>query len=441
MANDADRSSQLFANPDAYGLQSGRRVRCNPYIIALGFAVYGVLWLTVTDPLLHRYFQGHPYYIAAQTLKGVFYVLTATAFVFWLARGQMKSLKADLTQDRLNLLEDLFTAVLDCIGEAVIVVNAEKRTIVQCNSFAEQLFGYDSSELIGRSTSMLHVDQQQFEIFGEFSGSAMSASDSFRSEFRMRKKDGTIIETIIAVNALKDRDGWGGIVVIIVQDITDQREKQEQIRRSLEEKTILLREIHHRVQNNLSVIIGLLNLQTEKNRNNHHVVDALNEFANRIRSMALVHNSLYASTNLVELNMADYIRTLGNNLLQTLAGDGEVVIEYDCDDVALDISYAIPCGIILNELITNSLVHAFGNRRPGTIRIGLKQQGNGFLELTVGDDGPGLPDSFNVSLTDSLGFHLVHAMADQINGSLFVRSENGARITVGFQDHRKRENG
>ena len=212
-------------------------------------------------------------------------------------------------------------------------------------------------------------------------------------------------------------------------------ERTAQLRESLGEKDLLLKEVHHRVKNNFAVVSSLLNLQAnsvedEKTRACLWVAQY------RIRSMALVHEQLYRAENLTGIPFADYIRTLTKSLIRSNGVDGEhISFSLDADDVHLGVDRAIPCGLIVNELVTNALKHAFPDKREGsgTITVGMHRREDGFLELTVRDDGVGLPLGMDVHSGRSLGLHLVFLLAeDQLGGSVEVEREEGTCFRIVF---------
>jgi two-component sensor histidine kinase len=204
-------------------------------------------------------------------------------------------------------------------------------------------------------------------------------------------------------------------------DISETKRAEETVRASLKEKETLLKEIHHRVKNNLQVTSSLLRLQTEA------VTDAsarraLGDSQNRIRSMALVHELLYRSKDLSRVDLAEYVRDVSRQLLRSHEIDPErirVDLRLDAAPVAADL--AVPCGLILNELLTNALKHAFPEQRRGQIEIEVRAQ-PGRLHLIVGDDGVGFRQT---GAPTSLGLRLVQALAEQVGGSLKVTSEPG----------------
>jgi two-component sensor histidine kinase len=207
----------------------------------------------------------------------------------------------------------------------------------------------------------------------------------------------------------------------------------EALNREIAEKEVLLKEVHHRVKNNLAVIISLLRMQSSR------IVDppakeALQDCHDRVKAMALVHELLYQSEDLAAIPLASYARALSDNLMQMMSagqkGTGTRVI-IDAEGVRLPIDQAMPCGLILNELITNALKYAFPDREGGQIHISARLNGGGVFELGVQDDGVGLPPNFNLEHCNNLGFRIISALVEhQMEGHWEARNANGARFSI-----------
>ena len=208
-------------------------------------------------------------------------------------------------------------------------------------------------------------------------------------------------------------------------------EERDRLARSLAEKEVLLREVHHRVKNNLQVIASLLRLQAEA-FDDHRLTGALMESQQRVASMALIHEQLYESEDLREVDLAQHAAMLLHNLSLAYGGEsGRVNGEVRLEPLALGVDQAIPAGLILNELISNALKHAFPDRRSGSISIS-GGAGNGHVTVEVQDDGIGLPRSFDMNQTTSLGLRIVQILARQLKGTLEVETANGTRFRVTF---------
>lgn len=228
-------------------------------------------------------------------------------------------------------------------------------------------------------------------------------------------------------------------------DITERKKSEEKVKSSLKEKEILLKEIHHRVKNNLQIIISLLRLQSRYIKDKE-TLQIFEESKDRIKSMALIHEQLYGTDNLSEININDYIQNLLSSLLESYKDSlKKVDIKLDTDDkIKLKINTAIPCGLIINELITNSLKYAFPNKKRGTIFINLNKKSgeSNYYELIVGDDGVGLKQGMNegelneIIDSDNIGFglKLVKILTGQIDGNLHVKNKKGVSYTIVFED-------
>jgi two-component sensor histidine kinase/CheY-like chemotaxis protein len=239
-------------------------------------------------------------------------------------------------------------------------------------------------------------------------------------------------------------------------EIAKRREAEERIKTSLHEKEVLLREIHHRVKNNLQVVSSLLYLQSESIAD-PRLLGALQDSQNRVRSMALVHERLYQTEDLARINFPGYIRDLAGHLLSSYnSGAHHVELTIDADDVSLDVDTAVPCGLIINELISNSLKHAFagrlrkdagdtaagetnsedqdsaGNGRKDEIRIEVRTGQDGQLALTVGDNGVGFPESIDFRNSPSLGLLLVNSLVRQLRGTIELDGQGGTQFRIVF---------
>jgi two-component sensor histidine kinase len=215
-------------------------------------------------------------------------------------------------------------------------------------------------------------------------------------------------------------------------DITGQKSTEERIASSLEEKELLLKEIHHRVKNNLQVISSLLKLQAS------YVIDkealgVLTESQNRVQSMALIHQKLYHSKDLANIDLGEYINQLALNIFHSYKiNTDEIKFELNSNEIKLGIDYAIPCGLIVNELITNALKHAFPNGNKGTIDITLNRESSNLYMISIADNGEGFPKNIDFKNTSSLGLQLVNTLASQIDGTVEMKSDKGTRFTVWF---------
>jgi len=221
------------------------------------------------------------------------------------------------------------------------------------------------------------------------------------------------------------------------EEISERRKIEESLKVNLREKEILLNEVHHRVKNNLSVIMSLLNLQAKYINTKKQALEAFEETRSRIYSMALVHNTLYHSGALSRIAFRAYVESLVNELRTIYLKKGPVTITMDVKDIDLDIDKAIPCGMIINELTTNALKHAFPGGKKGTIRIMIGKNKRGNCRLRVKDNGTGLPPGIDFENPATMGFQIVTLLTRQLDGSLRVDGRSGTcfEVTVPLGDN------
>ncbi len=230
------------------------------------------------------------------------------------------------------------------------------------------------------------------------------------------------------VNKLEDK------MLSLEKEVAERKRTEDALRASLREKEVLLQEVHHRVKNNMQVISSLLNLQV-KHTGNEECRRVLLEGQTRIRSMSLVHEQLYQSHDLSNVDLAAYIRKLAGHLFSLyLPHTTRVGLETDLEDLSLDINSAVPCGLILNELISNALKHAFPGDRTGVVKIGLRRRPDGATELRVEDNGVGLGARVDFRRTESLGLQIVNLLAEQLDATIEVDQTKGTGITLIFKE-------
>jgi len=218
----------------------------------------------------------------------------------------------------------------------------------------------------------------------------------------------------------------------IGHDITAKKLSELNLKNSLNEKEVLLREVHHRVKNNMQVISSILSLQSSYIQD-EKVLNILSESQNRIKSMAFIHERLYRTKDFSKLKFSDYIENLATSLVSTYeAGKVKIQMEFDLDEVFLNLDSAIPCGLILNELISNSLKYAFKDRDRGEITILLKEKMDNLVTLSVEDNGIGIAENINIAKTETLGLQLVHTLTEQLEGEINLIRGDGSRFDITF---------
>ena len=243
-------------------------------------------------------------------------------------------------------------------------------------------------------------------------------------------KDGSEFQVEIGLNPIETDDG--PMVISTIVDISHRKQEAERIQEALREKDILPGEIHHRVKNNLQIIYSLLDLQSAQ-ITDPVALDMLRDSRNRVRSMALIHQTLYGSRDFARVDFASFINTLLPALAESHGIDPHrVSVQVDAEPVRLPINAAVPCGLVVNELIANAFRHAFPGQRSGEIRVALTRQPGDEALLSVSDDGIGLPEHLDAGESGSLGLQLVNLLANQLYGALTIRRSEPTRISFRF---------
>ena len=218
----------------------------------------------------------------------------------------------------------------------------------------------------------------------------------------------------------------------IAHDITEKILSEQKLKESLSEKEVLLKEVHHRVKNNLQVISSILNLQSSYVKD-ENTLNILRESQNRIKSMSFIHESLYKTDDFSKINFSEYISSLSKNLVHSYVIYSNLVeLDLSLEEVFLNLDLSIPCGLIINELVSNALKYAFIDHKKGKIKIELFEK-KGVINLIVQDNGLGLPDNINYKETESLGLQLVITLAEQIDAEVILDNTKGAKYTIIFK--------
>ncbi len=296
------------------------------------------------------------------------------------------------------------------------------------NTGYTKLTGYNLNEVKQRSASDLRSLTTN-SIVLEHLDECIEERRSFIYESEIESKSGQKKWASSTLTPILNEKGQLKNIVVIDTDITLRKNMEEQIREALEEKGVLLREIHHRVKNNLQIIISLFNLQTSYVQD-ENAYKALKEGQDRIKSMALIHERFYQTDGLSKIDFDDYIKRLAENLMQSFkVTPDKVTLNIHAEKISLDIDTAVPCGLIINEIVSNSLKHAFKDGRIGEINISLIQTTENHFRLIIADNGVGLPAGFSAESSDSLGIQLIQALTDQLEGVMKVDNKPGDGVS------------
>ena len=329
--------------------------------------------------------------------------------------------------------ENKYRNLVESIEEGMIITDKEMN-FVFANKAAARLYGYSIEELMNMNVKdIVHPDE--YDVIIEQNKIRSEGKSSYYDNWNIRK-DGT--KRLLKVSAspmLKDGEFAGTIALF--SDITEIKAAEEKIKASLKEKEVMLQEIYHRVKNNMQVISSMLKLQST-----HITMDnALDVFINtqnRVKSMSLIHEKLYRSENLSHVDFNDYLKSLMKQLFISYTPLARnLAYHIDCSNVFLNIGTAIPCGLIVNEIVTNSIKHAFPGTKEGNIYISMHKNEAGKYTLTLSNDGINLPADYSLENSTSFGLQLVEILRHQLKADFIMDGDNGAKFTFIFEELKK----
>jgi PAS domain S-box-containing protein len=335
-------------------------------------------------------------------------------------------------EEELRQSEQRFRLFVNNVRDYALFQMDTDGRIVSWNSGAERVLGYAAEEIIGQPGARVFVPEDV--AAGEPEKEMRDAASLGRAEDERwhLRKDGSRFWCSGVLTVMHDEQGRLHGFAKVMRDETERRHINDQLRASLAEKEVLLKEIHHRVKNNLQVIASLLTLQANSVED-ESVREMFDEACNRVRSIGEIHELLYRSPDLARIDFGAYLRSLAKNL-QAFYDDGTERIGIDITaQNNLPLREAIPCGLIVNELLTNAFKHAFPGGRSGRVQVSLSCD-DGQCVLQVGDDGIGIPAHLDIENASSLGLKLVNVLARQLGGDLRVEGAGGTRISVAFDN-------
>lgn len=352
--------------------------------------------------------------------------------------GQLVTFLRDVTErkrdaEELERRRGELAAIIDSTGDAIVFTDPQRR-IAMTNPAFTKMFGYRNEEVLGRDTHFLDVDGRDAMNRLDPRAGVRESGERRHFEIQCRRKDGSTLW--VETHAVEVTGHHGNLLgyVAFHRDVSERKSAESQMRASLAEKEVLLKEIHHRVKNNLQVIASMLNLQADR-LEDETALAPLRESRNRIRSLALIHEKLYRSEHLEKIDFRDYLTDLAQSIVLSFNQSSTAIeVETHIDDVGFCIDTAIPVALIVNELVSNSVKHAFKGRAQGHIVLSLKCHDDRRCELSVADDGLGLPKGLDPAASPTLGLQLVDVLATQLDGSFQMRNNGGACFTIVFSD-------
>jgi PAS domain S-box-containing protein len=343
-------------------------------------------------------------------------------------------------EEALRESEQQFRQIFQDASIGMALTDFQSHQFIQVNPAWCRLLGYSTSEIVSLTFDQITHPDDLPQDLPDLRQRDPGKLDSYRLQKRYFKKNGELMWANLTVTVLREQEGLPRFTLAMIEDITERKQTEELIQASLLEKETLLKEIHHRVKNNLQIISSLLRLQSRQIQD-QQTLELFKESQNRVQAMALIHEKLYQSSNLAQIDFQEYITTLVEHLCRSYdIHQPAITIKINVEPVPLPIDTAIPCGLIINELVSNSLKYAFPGNQGGEICLKLQfgaSPCNAPVDteqfiLTVRDNGIGLPENLDFRNTSSLGLQLVCRLAKQIRGSLELNRCQGTEFNLVF---------
>ncbi len=335
------------------------------------------------------------------------------------------------TDEALKENEELFRSVVENSHNGIFIVDDQYR-FAYMNDQCTRIFGYTQNDLIGKDFRTFLDGESKRLVAKRYLQRQEGKIIPSIYEFNLVRKDGQKRRVEISSTVIRDSKKRMKTVAHL-RDITERKIFEDRIKSSLHEKEVLLREIHHRVKNNLQIISSLLNLQSGHIKDKK-LLGIFQESRRRVKSMAIVHEKLYRSENLSKVDFSKYLKSLTRSLFQMYGvNPGMVRLKIDVKDVFFDINTAVPCGLLVSELVSNSLKHAFPKGRKGELSIEMSPYEGDRIKLIVKDTGVGLQKDLDFKNTESFGLQLVDMLTQQLQGEMEVKSEGGTTFIMLFK--------
>jgi len=339
--------------------------------------------------------------------------------------GRIKKMEASLQES-----EERFRQFFENSPVYCYVISPDE-VIIDINKAMLERVGYKKKEIIGKSLLTFYTDaskQKAKRLLEKWK----KTGELRNEELNIVSKDGAERTVLLSADVVRNAKGEIMNSILVQTEITERKKAEQQIKNSLKEKETFLKETNHRVKNNLQIISSLLSLQLE-NVKNKEMVKILEGSQNRIRSIALIHEKFYQSEDYSKINITTYIESLVTQLYDPYKSTlKKVKIYTKIDTILLDMDSAISLGLIINELVSNSLRHAFPQDRKGEIKIELKSNVNNEYSLIISDNGIGIPEDIDFKNSKSLGLQLVNTLTNQLDGSIELEISKGTKITITF---------
>lgn len=352
----------------------------------------------------------------------------------------MLSIARDITNRKIfeQMIENLRRQnelILNSVWEGILGLDSEGRhTFI--NPSAARMLGYEVEELIGKQSHPIwHHTKEDGSVYpGEecpIFRTSRNPDEYYVREDIFWRKDGTSFPVSYTSSSIMENNNIVGAVVTF-RDITERKQAEEKIKSSLREKELLLREIHHRVKNNLQILTSLISFQIKED-NEPRINQILSECNDRIKTIAIIHEKLYQTKHFSSIEVRKLISDIAGSLVYSLRDTGNRTgLILNIQDITIGIDVAIPLGLIVNEIVSNSVKHAFPSEMNGEISIDFYAM-NGEFVLSIHDTGVGFPDDFEIEKSDSLGMYLIYTLTEQLNGIADFIRDNGTTVKIHFK--------
>ncbi|MBP6740732.1 MAG: PAS domain S-box protein [Leptospiraceae bacterium] len=392
-------------------------------LIALTFLINATFFLirtivTVISPAADNPFN------TSLTQSAMYFVALITSnlwtYGFIILVNQRLNMENQESQENMEL-------IFNTNPDAVMIINQVNGLITEINDEFERLMEYTRAEVIHKEVKEIGIWNNPSDLERVY---VLLTENSFCKDFEtvFKRKDGTLFTgiTSIASFTLQGLPHY----LCVTRDISDRKQAEEKIKSLLVEKEIILKEVHHRIKNNMNTICSLLLLQSQSITNTT-AITALEEAANRVNSMALLYDKLYKSSDYTEVSVKDYLTVLIDEILENFPNSSSIKVEKRIEDFELSTKRLQPLAIIVNELITNIMKYAFTGRQSGLITVTAKLLTNNPY-ISIEDNGNGLPESISFSNSTGFGLMLVRGLTEQLNGKIRIERENGTKIILEF---------
>ena len=337
-----------------------------------------------------------------------------------------------------NLLEttvsrDYVDNIIRNMKESLIVVSPDG-TIRTVNQNTLEILGYKEDEVLNKSVALIFEDPKDFFPLSK-DGQPVKDGTIQKREIYYIRKDRSIIPILFSASIMCNADSEIQGTVCIGMDITERKRSERIMQDSLREKEVLLQEIHHRVKNNMQVIMSLLSLQSQYVKD-QNVIEMFQQCQDRVNSMAIIHDNIYRSKDLSSIKLKDYVEDLANNLFASYKiNTGKIRLKLDIEDLSLGIDTSIPCGLIINELVSNSLKYAFPENKGGDVEIIIHKISSGEIEFIFSDNGIGLPDMFDFKNSSGFGFRIIVDLVEfKLMGEIKQIQDKGTKFQIRFNE-------